>query len=591
MKWTRKSFLIPVLPACVAAQGAKDYRMPAAPSRLNPIFLRLYRAGILVAIAWLMHTQHRWFMAQEGSTLDPTRLRDFFPAAASLGPRDPDTGVQRVLDGSGVVLGMVAQTSPLSDKIIGYSGPTNTLIACDPQGKVIGVRVLRSDDTPDHMAEIIRHRAFFNSFKGLKLGDTTSRPKIDAVSGATLTSTAIAEGVLRRLGQPGTSLRFPDAITLEEVKAVVPEAATLTPVKDRAGILEVKDASGKVLAQVTRTSPASDAIVGYKGPADTLMVLDPTGEKLVSIRLRKSFDTKDYVADMAADSYFMSLFNGMSVQKLGTLDFKEAKVEGVSGATETSWALAEGLKRRAAQLATAAVPTPPWYTHITWKAADWGMLVVLVVSLLMTFTSLRGKRWMRWVHHALLIGYAGLFSGAMISQGLFVGWARHGVAWQSAPMLVLVAALALITPWLWRRGFYCHHYCPHGALQQVLAHRLKWQLKVPHKLGKALEQVPWLLLIFILVVAMFGLEVNVNALEPFDAWLIRVAGWGTITVAIVGLVASLFIPMAYCRYGCPTGALLKFVRYAGHGDAFGKRDVAALVLVAAAVGMLYLARM
>ena len=565
--------------------------MPPAPSRLKPVLLRLYRASILVAVAWLMHSQHRWFMAQSGSTLDVTRLRDFFPAAASLGPRDPDTGVQRVLDQSGSLLGLVAQTTPLSDKIIGYSGPTNTLIACDPQGKVIGVRVLRSDDTPDHLAEIIRHRPFFNSFKGLKLGDSSNRPKVDAVSGATLTSTAIAEGILRRLGQQGTSLRFPEIITLEEVKTVVPEAATLTPTKDRAGLLEAKDASDKVLALVTRTSPSSDAIVGYKGPSDTLMVLDPAGEKLVGIRLRKSFDTKDYVADMAADSYFMNLFNGMSMQKLGTLDFAEAKVEGVSGATETSWALAEGLKRRAAQLATAATPTPAWYTGITWKAADWGMLAVLVISLLMTFTSLRGKRWMRWVHHALLIGYAGLFSGAMISQGLFVGWARHGVAWQSAPMLVLAAALALITPWLWRRGFYCHHYCPHGALQQVLAHRLKWQLKVPHKLGKALEKIPWFLLIFVLVVAMFGLEVNVNALEPFDAWLIRVAGWGTITVAIVGLVASLFVPMAYCRYGCPTGALLKFVRYAGHGDSFGRRDVAALLLVCAAVGMLYLGRM
>jgi hypothetical protein len=79
--------------------------------------------------------------------------------------------------------------------------------------------------------------------------------------------------------------------------------------------------------------------------------------------------------------------------------------------------------------------------------------------------------------------------------------------------------------------------------------------------------------------------VNVNALEPFDAWLIRVAGWGTITVAVVGLIASLFVPMAYCRYGCPTGALLKFVRYAGHGDTFGRRDTAALLLVAAAAVM------
>jgi hypothetical protein len=40
--------------------------------------------------------------------------------------------------------------------------------------------------------------------------------------------------------------------------------------------------------------------------------------------------------------------------------------------------------------------------------------------------------------------------------------------------------------------------------------------------------------------------------------------------------------MAYCHYGCPTGALLEFVRSHGPGDCFGRRDVAAALLVALA---------
>lgn len=558
--------------------------------RLKPLLLRLYRAGVLMAIAWLIHDQHRWFIAQSEAALDVSRIRDFFPSAASLGPRDPDTGVQRVLDDTSGTLGLVTQTAPLSDNILGYCGPTNTLIAFDAQGRVIGLRVLRSGDTPDHLAEVIRHRAFFDGFKGVKLGDTSSRPKVDAVSGATLTSTAIAEGVLRRLGQQGTSLRFPDAITLEEVRTLVPESATLRPLTGKAGVLEVLDAKGARIAQATRTSPSSDAIVGYKGPSDTLIILDAEGAKVVAMRLRKSYDTKDYVGYVTGDRHFMSLFNGMSVEKLGTLNFAEAKVEGVSGATETSWAVAEGLKRRAQVLAAKPTETS-WTANLSLKAADWGLLAVLGFSLVMTFTSLRGQRWARWLHHALLIGYAGLFCGAMLSQGMFTGWALHGVPWQSAPVLVLLAALALALPMFTRRQFYCHHYCPHGALQQVLAHRLKGQLHIPHKLGLWLEKVPWLLLVFVLVVAMLSLEVNVNALEPFDAWLVRVAGWGTLGVAVAGLVASLFVPMAYCRYGCPTGALLKFVRYAGQGDAFSRRDVLALALVVGAMVMRYATRL
>jgi hypothetical protein len=49
------------------------------------------------------------------------------------------------------------------------------------------------------------------------------------------------------------------------------------------------------------------------------------------------------------------------------------------------------------------------------------------------------------------------------------------------------------------------------------------------------------------------------------------------------LVASFFVPQAYCRFGCPTGALLNFVRARGPADRFSRRDAAALVLVGLAV--------
>lgn len=560
-----------------------------SPSRLTPLLIRSYRVGVLVIIVWLLHNQHQWMKAQREATIPVTKVKDYFPEAASMSPRDPETGVQQVLSESGNVLGLVTQTSPLSDKILGYAGPTNTLIVCDPQGKVMGLRILHSDDTPDHLAEVIRHRPFFDAFKGLKMGTPHGPLQVDAVSGATLTSTAIADGVRRRLGQEGKSLRFPQEITLEEVTPLVPGASTLRPLADRPGILEVLDDQGTRLAQATRTSPSADTVIGYKGPTDTLVILDAAGEKITAIRLRKSYDTKDYVGYITDDSYFLNLFNGRTLQEMGSLDFAKAGVEGVSGATETSWAVAEGLKRRSAVLSTPQPQATDALGRITMTAADWGLLLVVALSTFLTFSSWRGKKWLRWLHHSILIGYAGAFSGAMLSQGLLVGWARHGVPWQTAPLLVLLAALALSIPVFFRRQFYCHHYCPHGTLQMVLANRLgtRLRLHLPPGISRWLEQIPWALLAAVVVISMLGLNVNLNALEPFDAWLIRVAGWGTLTVAVVGLVASLFVPMAYCKYGCPTGALFKFLRYAGHGDSFGRRDAAALILVALAALLLW----
>lgn len=554
---------------------------------LKPILLRLYRAGVLVVIAWLIHAQHRWMTAQSADSLEIAQVRDFFPDAASLGKRDPDSGAQRVLDAHGEVLGLVTQTAPLSDKIIGYSGPTNTLIACDPQGHVIGLRVRHSDDTVEHLQEVIRHRAFFDGFKGLKLGDVGSRPKIDAVSGATLTSTAIAEGVLRRLGGQGPSLRFPEEIALEEVQALVPEAVALVPAKNRPGVMEVQDATPQVIALACRTSPAGDTVIGYKGPSDTLLILDPDGKKLVSFRLRKSYDTKDYVGYVTGDKFFTHVFDGMDLVKLAQLDFKEAKIEGVSGATETSWAVAEGLKRRAQSLVTQE--TSRWWRATTWNADNLALLLMVGWSCVVTFTPLRGQAWLRIVHELLLVGYVGFFAGGMLSQGLLVGWARHGFPWAGAPALVVLAAAAFLLPLVTRRQFYCHHFCPHGALQQLLARRIRRPAAVPRALSRILEKLPVLLLVLVLLVAMLGWNINLNALEPFDAYLFRIAGWGTIAVAVAGLVASLFVPLAYCRYGCPTGALLKFVRYAGAADGLGRRDALAGSLVLLAFGLRWFA--
>ena len=94
-----------------------------------------------------------------------------------------------------------------------------------------------------------------------------------------------------------------------------------------------------------------------------------------------------------------------------------------------------------------------------------------------------------------------------------------------------------------------------------------------------MELIPAMLLLWVLLVALLHLPVNLAALEPFDAFLWKAAGGSAIVIAVVGLGASSLIPMAYCRYGCPTGALLDFLRFNGRSDRFSKRDGFALALI------------
>jgi len=546
--------------------------------------IRAVRLGLLaLAVLCLREAQSRRQAAVDAGALAPAKVSDFFPGAVVVEALAGGPWLE-VRDKEGTLLGTVTQTAPESDRIIGYSGSTNTLIARDPAGVILGLRVIRSGDTADHLAEVVSKRSFFNQFRGKKAEDLRELVP-DAVAGATLTSSAMAEGVMRRLGGTvGESLRFPEAITLEEVQALEPAAAELKALP-KGGGLAVLDAAGKRVATVLRTAPVTDTLVGYKGPTDTLVLLDAAGETVRGISLRKSYDTKRYVGYVTGDSYFMRLFNGRTLGELAEMDFKEAKIEGVSGATETSWAVAEGLKRRAASWQAEQSVVPRWVATVRWRWQDTGHVAVLLSALLMAFSPLRGKAWVRHGHHALLVAYGGFMVGEMLSQGLLAGWAGAGAPWRTAPGLVLVAAVALLGPVVTKKQLYCHHVCPHGAFQQLLAKRLPWQWSPSRKVEAWLSRLPFLLLGVVLFSAMLAWRLDLNALEPFDAYLFRVAGWGVIALAVGGLVWSLFTPLAYCRFGCPTGAVFKLLRFTGTGDRLGWREGVVVVAIVLAWGL------
>lgn len=549
------------------------------PGRVSSILLRSFRLGLLAAAVWLIREQHQQITATQQVPLTAGRVRDFFPDAASM--ETAAGGLTAVLGGDGRLLGFVTETSPGSDGIIGYSGPTNTLLVFDAAKRMTGQRILSSGDTPDHVAEVIGGRSFFRQFHGLKPGDSLDR--VDAVSGATLTSTAIAEGILKRLamGREISSLRFPDTITAEEVRELDSRAASIRPLSTNPAEFEVLDGSGGRIGIATRTSPASDGVVGYKGPSDTLMLFDSAGAMLRGIRIRKSYDTRAYVGYVTGDAYFMNLFNGRSVDQLAALDFAREKIEGVSGATETSWSIAEGLKRRSQEILRERKTRHGEMAQIRWRWQDTGHVVIVGAALLMAFTRLRGNSLARNLHHAILVVYGGFIAAEMLSQALFVGWARHGAPWRSAPGLVLLAAVALLAPALTRRQIYCHHVCPHGALQQLLMRRLGWQWSPSGALARVLASIPVVLLILALLAGIGAMAMDLNRIEPFDAYLVSIAGGATVFIAIAGLLWSLVTPMAYCRYGCPTGALFKLVRFTGDAEKFGVRDWSALLIVLA----------
>jgi polyferredoxin len=90
--------------------------------------------------------------------------------------------------------------------------------------------------------------------------------------------------------------------------------------------------------------------------------------------------------------------------------------------------------------------------------------------------------------------------------------------------------------------------------------------------------VPWLTLLVIWALAFFASGIPFALFEPFEIWSAGFYAFLPAAILTIGFIAAVFLPQAYCHYGCPTGALLKFLSHSP-GD-FTRRDAVAAALVA-----------
>jgi Na+-translocating ferredoxin:NAD+ oxidoreductase RnfG subunit len=495
----------------------------------------------------------------------------------------------------GTQVGDLIRTSPQSDDITGFSGPTDCLVALGANQQIVSVGIFNSRDTVEHVDLIQESPDFFASFSS-RGGDAQSWSEIDAVSGATLTSYAIIASVAKRLGGLEPALKFAAEPKIEKVRLLFPKANVVEG--ETGGLWQVKNGQGRVLGQVLTTTPAADNLVGYQGP--TAVLLGFKKETCVGLAVDQTYDNQPYASYLDDDYGFQKKYKGKTLTELSAMNPQQLGIEGISGATMTSMAIAEGIPlattaalRKIAPRAAGAGQKP-----LLAKTRDWGSygadfitIGLVLIGVVFSFTKLSKRRWLRIGYQIAVVVVLGFYSGHMLSQASVAGWAANTLPWQVAPGLVFLSLAAIAVPMFSKHQPYCQHICPFGAMQQwartpLVKRIIRWNVAIDARLAKLLRCLPIVLLATVIVTATSGSVFNLASIEPFDGFGLRVAGWATIAIFVVGLLLSFVSPMAYCRFGCPTGVMLGYLRFRGDSHRLGLRDFVAVCLLLLALYVL-----
>ncbi|MEM6472712.1 MAG: FMN-binding protein [Planctomycetota bacterium] len=541
-----------------------------------------------------------------------TRLEEVIETTEGGSSRQWIVWGENEIEGTEFTLGTVARTLPEASAIVGYRGPTEAMIVTDANDHIVGVRLLQSDDTDEHVSAVAEADSFFDQFNSWDWSGPPEGTEIDGVSNATLTSLALAKGVLARIGQARASLVFPDDLSTSEINEWSGIPSNWRRSEDM-WLADHQNTETSDRIAIVRSGTLSDSVTGYQGPTELLLKLamgDETKDsevrewRVLDIGIRSSYDNQPYVGYCKQEYGFWLIFEEQTLSSLAAMDLEEAGVEGVSGATMTSMAIAETLiqasgrliERRDEFLERQRREASPWWSgllSVYFSTADLACFGILI-----SYPVFRNKKSfkrgrLRQLWLLAVVCVIGLWSGNLVSLALLSGWGTRGVAWQLAPMLAAIAFIAVTLPPLTKSNFYCSHLCPHGALQQLVRPSTKRRskgrrlIRLPRELSRWLTRVPGVLLVVAYLTLLFRPQSDLSSWEPFHAYLFRIAPWFSICFAAATLLLSARLPMAYCRMGCPTGHLLDYIRQTAASDRIRFPDIVAVVLLMLAIAVAF----
>ena len=233
--------------------------------------------------------------------------------------------------------------------------------------------------------------------------------------------------------------------------------------------------------------------------------------------------------------------------------------DGSVGALGTSASPIEGGSAGALETSAPPIVGSSVGAHGTSIPSIVALIAVLLGAVVPLFYN---NRRLHLVQLAVNVVVLGLWTGTFVSYTLFLRIFSGGVSLSAigafaAPLLMLI--VALIYPLAGRSGHYCANICPFGSAQELAGKFSRRKLRITPRVLKLLSVLRNLLWGVLMALLLTGTCTAWIDYELFTAFLYSSASVWVIVLAALFLVLSVWVPRPYCRFVCPTGALVKSV--------------------------------
>ena len=319
-------------------------------------------------------------------------------------------------------------------------------------------------------------------------------------------------------------------------------------------------------AFVVNTKPLAKDVQGYGGPVP--LKIHIKDGRVAAVEAEPNAESPDFF-NRAKE--LLNHWQGKSVDEA-----MSEEVDAVSGATFSSRAIIANMQRGLAYakqhgqwgedgsvgaLGTSASPIEGGSAGALETSAP--PIVALIVVLLGAVVPLfYNNRRLHLVQLAVNVVVLGLWTGTFVSYTLFLRIFAGGVSLSTigalaAPLLMLI--VALIYPLAGRSGHFCANVCPFGSAQELAGKLSRRKLRITPRVLKLLSVLRNLLWGVLMALLLTGTCTAWIDYELFTAFLYSSASVWVIVLAALFLVLSVWVPRPYCRFVCPTGALIKSV--------------------------------